>query len=361
MRNTIGLHDRSLCGAFVLSVALAAPWGRALALADVDDAAPAHVAQPCGTLPGCLPDGVHDALKSVPESGTPSGATSPSGGFREGTLWQLTSRTGASGYVFGTIHIGEVSQLEVSDQVWARLEASRRLVVEVDFDRVSGADLERGRRLPPQATLARALHGKHLRILRDRVARAALPIGDPVRYKPWFLTAVLQTGSHLPSATLDELMIARARRAGLTVVALETPREQVLAFDCIAHEDQLLLLREALATDSVQFERINQDAIDLYRAQRTGDLIDMLIARFPISPEARAVDARQTRCLLEERNLRFADRLHAMLAEPGVFAAIGAGHLVGPGGVLALLAARGFTVVRVLDELPRKAAQGPSE
>lgn len=281
--------------------------------------------------------------------------------FRTGTFWHLTSPSGARGHLLGTIHIGEPGSLNVPDQVWTRLAESRRLVVEVVPDAASDREFERGRRLPPRDSLARALNRSELRALRERFSRAGLPVDQPSLYKPWLLAVLLQTASHLPSVTLDEFVVERARRLGVAVRGLETPREQVVAFECIAHDEQVLLLREALMTEIGYFERLNEDALDLYRAQRTGALVDMLIARYPISADARAIDARQSRCLLDERNRRFADRLEAILVEPGVFVAVGAGHLVGPGGVLALLASRGFAVGRVVEDLPCAAVPAGAE
>ncbi len=52
--------------------------------------------------------------------------------------------------------------------------------------------------------------------------------------------------------------------------------------------------------------------------------------------------------LVEQRNRAWADELTRRAAGPGtMFIAVGAGHLVGPAGLPALLSARGFRVARV--------------
>jgi uncharacterized protein YbaP (TraB family) len=54
-----------------------------------------------------------------------------------------------------------------------------------------------------------------------------------------------------------------------------------------------------------------------------------------------------TRRLLYERNVRMAERAEPRLREGGAFSAVGALHLYGGSGVLALLEQRGWRVTRV--------------
>jgi uncharacterized protein YbaP (TraB family) len=54
-----------------------------------------------------------------------------------------------------------------------------------------------------------------------------------------------------------------------------------------------------------------------------------------------------TERLLDQRNERMVEKMEARLAEGGAFVAMGALHLYGSRGVLALLEARGYRVTRV--------------
>jgi uncharacterized protein YbaP (TraB family) len=63
--------------------------------------------------------------------------------------------------------------------------------------------------------------------------------------------------------------------------------------------------------------------------------------------EERRLNEVFTRRLLYERNVRMAERAEPRLREGGAFIAVGALHLYGGSGVLALLERRGWRVTRV--------------
>ena len=54
-----------------------------------------------------------------------------------------------------------------------------------------------------------------------------------------------------------------------------------------------------------------------------------------------------TRRLVDERNVRMAERAEPRLREGGAFIAVGALHLYGSGGMLSLLERRGWRVTRI--------------
>jgi uncharacterized protein YbaP (TraB family) len=127
---------------------------------------------------------------------------------------------------------------------------------------------------------------------------------------------------------------------------LETVMEQADVFDGMAEADQVVLLRYAvenqqqvlrstgllvkawLARDLAAMWRISQEGVDA-------------------SPETRRLNEVFLQRVLVARNGRMAGRMDGRLKEGGAFVAIGALHLYGDGGVLALLAKRGWRVTRV--------------
>jgi uncharacterized protein YbaP (TraB family) len=71
------------------------------------------------------------------------------------------------------------------------------------------------------------------------------------------------------------------------------------------------------------------------------------IARADEGPRERALRQKIERRMLDDRNARMVERMLPRFEEGGAFIAIGAAHLPGEQGVLALLERRGFGVVRV--------------
>ncbi|WP_395698971.1 TraB/GumN family protein [Aquabacterium sp.] len=264
--------------------------------------------------------------------------------FERGTLWRLHAPSGAVGHLLGTIHIGQPKELALPPPTWSLLQTANRLVVELAPGSVDLAELERLQRLPAGESLVRQLSPAELQRLHLRLSRAGLALRNPQLYRPWVLAQLLQSAAPLTLETLDDRLVWQAKQQRLPVQSLETLSEQFGAFDCIAPAEQLALLKDTLAMPDGFFESLNRDALALYRGQRTGELVTQMAARFPVSAQARDASARATQCIIGERNRRFAERLQPLLSDNGVFAAIGAAHLVGPGGVLARLAAAGFRI-----------------
>ena len=66
-----------------------------------------------------------------------------------------------------------------------------------------------------------------------------------------------------------------------------------------------------------------------------------------VEPTALILRQQFGRRLLQERSARFADRMVPWIEKGGTFFAVGAAHLPGADGVIALLRDRGFDVVAV--------------
>jgi uncharacterized protein YbaP (TraB family) len=143
---------------------------------------------------------------------------------------------------------------------------------------------------------------------------------------------------------LDNELQMRAQSVGIPVVALERIDEQLGVFDSFSEADQIALLRQAIDMQHdipAQIERM----VAFYIARDTGGLLDWIAAR-STGEDARLRERFEDR-LLTARNRIFATRAEPYLAEGGTFIAVGAGHLPGRNGLLALLTARGYRVTRV--------------
>ena len=267
--------------------------------------------------------------------------------YDEGTLWRLHAPSGAVGHLLGTIHIGQTRELAVPAQTWSLLLTANRLVVELAPGSIDNRALEQLQRLPAGESLARQLGAAELKRLHGRLAQAGLALRQPQLYRPWVLTQLLQAASPLTLETLDDRLVWQARQQRKEVLSLETLAEQLGSFECNTAPEQLALLKDTLAMPDGFFESLNRDVLALYRRQRIGELMATLAQRFPVQPDARAASEHASQCIIGARNQRFAQRLQPLLADNGVFAAIGAAHLVGPGGVLAQLAAAGFRIERI--------------
>jgi uncharacterized protein YbaP (TraB family) len=134
-----------------------------------------------------------------------------------------------------------------------------------------------------------------------------------------------------PKLGVDRQLRTAMERNGKPVHALETAEQQVRFLADMPTALQLGLLRSTLRDT----ERADVDLRQLIGAWKAGD--DDAIARLE-NDQLKRQEPRLYQRLLVERNAAWAQRIKAMLDQPGtVFIAVGAAHLAGPDSVQAQL------------------------
>jgi hypothetical protein len=274
-------------------------------------------------------------------------ATAPRPAFDRGRLFRVTRPGRPDSFVFGTIHLADPRVSEVPPAVSAALARSRTLaleiapvqVVETELDELEV--LENGRRLEP-------LIGAHAY---EELRYRLLPTGTPervvARLKPWAAWLRLSLRSPLSDErSLEENLLAQARQRRMSWMSLESVEEQVAAFDTIPLDAQVALLKHALLHRDSQAAAAEQ----AIAAWLPGDLAavagvpDDMARRFP---ELKPHYAALVRHLVVDRTALLHHRLFMPLRSGSVLAAVGASHLPGRDGLLAMLVADGYRVDRI--------------
>lgn len=265
--------------------------------------------------------------------------------FVEGLLWRIAKSGVPDSYAFGTIHVAD-PRVGITKPVADALARSRTLALELGDGMADERvfDLEQlpdGRRLQPligDAAFAQ---------VRTELAAQDVPRGVIERLKPW--AAMMKVGRAPPrgsDASLDQLLLAAARARGLRVVALEMVDEQIAAFDTVPLETQVALLKHVLA-DRVALESGVDATI---QAWLRGDLARL--ARLNAGSRDRFSEMGRhyvllTKHIIHDRNILMHHRLAMPLRAGRVFIAVGALHLHGEKGLLALIARDGYRITRL--------------
>lgn len=253
-------------------------------------------------------------------------------------IWEVTSPTGEKGWVFGTVHALPDDLAWGSSMLDETFEQAGVLVVEVaNLDDPSGmglfADLSE---TPGQPPLQDRVEPDERPALRTLMKDADMEDTDFGRVESWaaamMLSSEVRTGD--PANGVDRAMIHNADE----VIGLEGFSEQLRMFDELSTEAQNDLLYGVARS-----HQANSDQ-EMLLAWLTGDeerLAAHVNDTLEFSPELRRV-------LLADRNARWVNRI-ARLVDEGrrPFVAVGAGHVIGDDGVVALLQARGFEARRI--------------
>lgn len=261
-------------------------------------------------------------------------------------LWTVRGPKGTA-YLFGSIHILPPQVDWHAKDIDAALAKADVLVFELAMDatfqeRVRGYIQARGM-LPP---------GQHLRDMLSPAARgefdsevAALPVSPAVldRMRPWLAALTIETTGiakqhYAPQSGVEMQLQNGETKDSRPVIGLETIEQQLAL---LAPDDPKIELQafEASLTDSQA--RSRQEVGPLLDAWMHGDvrklgrLTDAALAKYP---QARKL-------LFDDRNQAWVKQIALLLDQDKVyFITVGAGHLVGPRGVPALLRAKGFRV-----------------
>jgi uncharacterized protein YbaP (TraB family) len=199
-------------------------------------------------------------------------------------------------------------------------------------------------------TDGRDLQGVLGSALFQKVAATAPSMGLPpemLRYlKPWAVALVLMMPQTNGDNILDDRLYKMAIEQNKGVHQLETVDEQVDMFDRMAESEQIAMLRNAVENRE-RLPKLMERMVDTYLKRDLAALYRISEEDEGHDPEMKRVRAVLMQRLLDERNIRMADRADVLLKNGRAFIAVGALHLYGERGVLALLANRGYRVTRV--------------
>lgn len=268
--------------------------------------------------------------------------------FTRGLLWRVEKRGVAPSHVYGTIHVPDARLAQLPAPVRQRFEGAKSLMLEFVPDAYSRERFLEAAMFMDRQTLQDKIGAQDF----ERAVAQLAPIGlsrEVVnRLKPWGALLNLRNPQRADDAVpLDRQLLELARARRMPTEQIEGVEEQIFTFDELPMESQVALLRHSLAHRDELVE-LGERTLDAYL---TGDLAaiwrlrEAFGARYPeIAPHQAAL----TKRVLHDRSVVMAFRMQRELRRGSAFVALGALHLYGGKGVLALLESDGYRARRVL-------------
>jgi uncharacterized protein len=250
-------------------------------------------------------------------------------------------------YLLGSIHVLPPQMRWHTPAIDAALNAADTFVFEIPMDASQKTDIQEFIKengfLPPGMALPSLLNAEARKDYTAALNLTHVPPDKLTPMRPWLALLVLETGmvtqQHFSADTgLDRQVYAiAARKNGVSFRAFETPEQQL---KLLMPEDQSLEIQEF---DAGLKEMLNEslsvnDLVTAWARGDVGKLNQLMNSGFKENPKAE-------KTLFEDRNRAWLAQLDRMLNERHVFfVTVGAGHLVGPKSVTALLRAQGYQV-----------------
>lgn len=259
--------------------------------------------------------------------------------------WKATGKGGTI-YLVGSIHVMSPSFYPLNPALDAAFKDSDLLVEEIDLAEMLDpmaqmAMLTRGM-LPAGQSLDKMLSPATMALLKKATGDLGADASPLLRFKPWMLAISLQ-GIELakagfdPALGLDQHFYDRAKEGGRAVQGLETIEYQISRFDGMTVEQQDRMLAETLKELATQTAEVGKMG-DAWKSGDVATLERLALADVKSDPV-------MYQRLLVERNRNWMPKIEALFARRGkALIVVGAAHLIGPDGVIAMLRAKGYTV-----------------
>lgn len=264
-----------------------------------------------------------------------------------GFLWRI-SKGGHSSYLYGTLHVGRAEWMAPGPILRSALQATDTLALELD---PLNADVQRDMATSlAQVKLRPLTAALRTRLVRQLQAQC-LPTQDvdtaPAEMQLITLSAMVGRRDGLdPTYGSEVLLSVVARSIARPVVSLETVQEQMHALLARNAAEATTLVREGL--DDLETDRLRQMLLRTVEVWDTADFDALTRYREWCQCVTTPSEQLQMRRLLDDRNPGLAQRVDSLHTDgKKLLVAVGGLHMVGPQGLPALLALRGYLVERL--------------
>jgi uncharacterized protein YbaP (TraB family) len=257
----------------------------------------------------------------------------------KGLLWQITSKgIKQPTYLYGTIHLFDTSLYRIPQPVMAKLAQTKQVYFELDFGKLNPMEMMGYAMVKDSSQyLDKLLDTASLSKLKGLVKTSPMmQMMGPALYrlKPIFLTSILLNNGK--AVTIDMEMYKQAKELKDSVGGLETVAEQMQALDAISLASQAKMMQDYLKTYTSADATIKK-LTEIYVKQDIDHLLEQMNDDAPL-------DAAFNEALLIKRNVVMANRIDGLVGKTSTMIAVGAGHLGGPKGLIALLKQKGYQI-----------------
>ncbi len=275
-----------------------------------------------------------------------SGSEAQSRPAARGFLWNI-ERDGKTSWLVGSLHVLTPDAHPFPATMDQAFRKARTLMEETDVNDIASPEI-----MGVVATKGLFTNGESLQtvlpaatyaILAQRMTATGLPMEMVRMMRPWMAEITL-SGLELQKAGFDpELGVdlhyrRKASENGMALSMLETPAEQIDYLAGLPMDVQVTQLRKTLEEGDTELKEVREIAA----AWRAGDTV--AIERLLLKSMKDSPDFYQS--LVVDRNRRWIPRIESCLNTGSCFIVVGAAHMVGSDGLIAMLRQKGYRITQ---------------
>ena len=287
--------------------------------------------------------GLGDRRRVRPRAGAGAG----SGVANRGLIWKV-EKGAQSGWLVGSLHLLTADAYPLPPALDTAFAAADVLVEEANPEELktpaAAMQLVAKAMYPPGTTLQSQVSKETFDKIAKRAEKIGLPIERLQAFKPWMvaLTLVgleLQKGGFDPGLGLDQHFLNRAPGGRQEGAHARDGDQQIDFLESLSPQLQEGLVAASLEGAETELAQVQRIAA-AWKAGDTAPIERLLLT------DMKNVDAAVYETLLVGRNRRWMPQIEDCLSQKRCFVVVGAAHLVGPDGLVAMLKAKGYTVTQ---------------
>ena len=246
-------------------------------------------------------------------------------------------------YLYGTIHLICKDDFVMNEATKQKFSETQQVYLEIDMDDPKMMpEMMKSMYMTDGSTLktlmSEAEYQKVSQFFKDSLK---MNIRTMDKMKPFVLSSLtLPKLIACPSQSYEETFMKMAKNENKEVLGLETVQEQFEALDKVGMKKQADLMLVKIVENWNDGKRELKQLIADYKNQD-------IEAIYEDMGKSNSIDAEFENNLLATRNQNWIPKIQRITKEKPTFFAVGAGHLGGKEGVIALLRNEGFTVKAV--------------
>lgn len=257
-------------------------------------------------------------------------------------LWEVSGKNiSAPSYLYGTFHLICPDDLQVSNVITDKLDASKKLFLEMDMDDPSVMQKVQMGMLLKDTSWKSLLTETEYNALADSFKQITkMPVDMFTRIKPFGVLSFVMMGMmNCQLASWDLTLAEKAKQKHIEVKGLETPERELEALETLSLQEQTDMLKEMLGNPDSTRKSI-QEMVRIYRDKD-------LTALEKVMTGDKHFGSMETELLIK-RNNEWVPVIEKQLQTEPTFFAFGAGHLGGENGIINLLKKKGYKVKAIV-------------
>lgn len=276
----------------------------------------------------------------------------------KGILWRIERKGSPPSWLLGTMHVSDPRVVTLGPAAQAAYDAADTVVIEttdvLDNARMTETMLKRPELMmfTDGTSLTSLLSAEERAVAEKALGERGLSLAGVQKMKPWIVSALVSLPAcelarkSAGAPVLDIKLAQEAKAAGKRVEGLETMVDQLEAMASLPMKLHLQGMVETLRLGS-EIDDLTETMVLIYRSGETGLFWPFFKFAFPTEADEEASYAAFQEAMVDARNRHMAEAARPILDRGGAFVAVGALHLAGPNGLVALLRQEGYEVTPV--------------